>query len=134
MKKTNKTPAAQIANASRYYYKNRAKILEKKKKKFEKAADKNHKNAPSDRDSAEKNAQGNEENAAESWDESRHLEQGAFNDPRLEVSPHLRSTHGAKPVKPSIISMLSPKPVSLFRVGKNSGITGGLSDAKLPDN
>jgi len=130
MKKTNKTPAAQIANASRYYYKNRAKILEKKKKKFEKAAGKNHKNAPSDRDSTEKNSAYQENGKHDDWQETRNRTEPPMPDPRLDIPARVPIAK----IKPHIISMLSPKPVSLFRVGANIGITGGLSDAKLPDN
>ena len=64
------------------------------------------------------------------WQETRNRTEPPMPDPRLDIPARVPIAK----IKPHIISMLSPKPVSLFRVGKNIGITGGLSDSTLPDN
>ena len=131
---TEKIPSQKVLSqrlrVKRHYYRHRAKILEKKRKKAHAAAHKDGKERISDRDSTEKNSAYQENGKHDDWQETRNRTEPPMPDPRLDIPARVPIAK----IKPHIISMLSPKPVSLFRVGKNIGITGGLSDATLPDN
>ncbi len=112
-----KTPYGerQKATKRRQYLKNRAKRIEyqreyrKRKKTRSPRTPENTVNRTSLQDIEQIQTQSHYEEGIKSWDDSRELERAASPDPRLDVSPHLRSTHGAQePHKADFVSLLAP--------------------------